>query len=68
MIIERRIDDEGRFRTDEQRVAVARLVGDIFRRDLIIGAGLVLDHHLRAEISDEMLREQPPEHIGDAAR
>ena len=52
----------------KQRVAVARLLGDIFRRDLVIGAGLVLHHHLGAEIGDEMLRQKPPEHIGDAAR
>src|SRR5215813_4111925 len=53
MRIERRIDDEGRFRADEQGVAVARLPGDIFGGDLIVGSGFVFHDRLRAPVADK---------------
>ncbi len=66
--VKRRIDDEGGFRTDEQRVAVARLVHHIFRGNLVIGARLVLDHRLGAPVGVEVLRQDAREHIGHAPR
>jgi hypothetical protein len=66
--IERRIDDEGRFRTDEQSVAVARLVRDIFGGDLIIGARLVFHDRLRAPIGIKAPRQHAGQEVGDAAR
>jgi hypothetical protein len=62
------IDDEGRFRTDEQRVAVTWLMGDVFGGDLIVGAGLVFDNRLRAPIREEVPRQYAAQHVRDAGR
>ncbi len=65
--IEARIDHEGRLRPDEQRVSVGCRLGDVFRRDLIVGARPVLDDDLLAPGFGEALREQAGKRIGDAA-
>jgi hypothetical protein len=65
--VEARIDHEGRFRPDEQRVAVGRGLGDVFRRDLIVGARLVLDDDLLAPRFGEALRERAGERVGHTA-
>ena len=65
--IEARIDHEGRFRADEQRVAVGRRLRDVFGGDLIVGAGPVLDDHLLAPRLGEALRQDTAERVGHAA-
>ena len=66
--VEARIDHEGRFRADEQRVAVGRRLGDVFGGDLVVGARPVLDDRLLAPGFGEALRQHAAERIGDAAR
>jgi hypothetical protein len=65
--VEARVDDERDLRADQQRVAVGRRLGDVFGRDLVVGARPVLDDRLLAEALREALRELAPERIGDAA-
>jgi hypothetical protein len=65
--VEARIDHEGHLRPDQQRVAVGRGLGDVFRRNLVVGAGLVLDDHLLAPSLGEALRQRASERIGHAA-
>ncbi len=61
--VEARIDHEGHLRANEQRVAVGRGLGDIFRGDLVVGAGLVLDDRLLAPGLGEALRQGAAERV-----
>jgi hypothetical protein len=65
--IEAGIDHERHFRPDQERVAVGGGLGDIFRCDLIVGAGLVLDDDLLAPGFGETLRQRAAEGVGDPA-
>src|SRR5262249_54066769 len=61
--VEAGIDHERHFRPDEQRVAVGRRLGDVLRRDLVVGAGLVLDDDLLAPGFGEALRQRAAEGV-----
>ena len=66
-LVERRIDRERHLRADHQGVAVRRRLGDVFRGELVVGAGAMLDHDLAAPGFREPLRQDAAEPVDDAA-
>src|SRR5215471_10844527 len=62
------IDDEGRLRTDEERVTIRRRARDVFRCDLIGRTRLVLDDDLLSPSLRELLADSAGDDIGDPSR
>jgi hypothetical protein len=63
-----KIDRERHLRTDEQGVPVRRCLGDKLGRELVVGAGAMLDHHLPTPRLGKALRQHASERVDNAAR
>ena len=66
-LVNERADGQLAAAADQQRVAVGRLLGDIFDREPRAAAGLVLDHHRLAEPLGELIADDARHHVGAAA-
>jgi hypothetical protein len=63
LVVEARIDRELRERSQQERVAVGRRLGDAIARNVGAGAGDVLDHHRLAPGFRQLVSDHPRNEI-----